>query len=543
MKKVLLSLAVLAAGTLSAQRYLSESFQVKVTSGVKYGTNVDLLKNLDILADFQANPSQTVMESTQLKTAVANGTPIDPKFYDPGDASTIIKVSDVNMDIYEPMNDTMTDRPVVVYLHTGNFLPPQINGSLAGARSDSSVVEICKRMARRGFVAVAISYRLGWDPTASGATGVVVRRSTLLNAVYRAIHDAKKAVRTLKDDAAGANTYGIDPAKITLLGEGSGGYVALAYATLDKTAETEIQKFVFPGTTDSSYVQPALVGDIDGFGGLLNLYPNSSTSADVDMVINLGGALADTSWLEAGDVPMVSFHAVRDPFAPFDEGTVVVPTTNEQVVDVQGANVFIAKANAVGNNTAMNAATYNDPYSAVARAKYGVTYDYFNNSSITVRSNVEGLFPILRPLVTGAANRYANQGSPWQYWATGLSMPSPNPKAEAKTFIDTIMGYSVPRMMVSLQLDGYLSIGLEENKLSKNFELYPNPTSAALTIEAQQGEKVELVEVFDLSGKQLISTKVDERKTTIDLRNYPAGIYVVKARVDGQTHSTKITKH
>jgi acetyl esterase/lipase len=529
MKKTLLIVASLFSAGLFAQlRYLEPVFtQVQVTSDVTYGTNVDLLKNLNIINDVQANLAQAISESQQLQTALATNQPIDPKFYDPANTTTIIKVSDIKMDVYEPVGDTETERPVVVYLHTGNFLPPVINGSLAGSKADSSVKEICTRFAERGFVAVAINYRLGWDPQASGPTGVVVRRATLLNAVYRAIHDTKKAVRFLRADAASANTYGIDTNRISLFGEGSGGYVAVAYSTLDKLEEMEIQKFVFPGTQDSSYIQPSVVGGIDGYGGLLNIYQNNGLSAEIDMTVNIGGALADTSWLEAGDAPMVSFHAVRDPFAPFDEGTVIVPTTNEQVVDVQGANVFVAKANDLGNNTQMNSANYNDAITAVARAKYGNTYSYFSSSTITVRSNAEGLFPIVRPLVT--TNRFLNEGSPWQWWGSGLSQPSPRPAAAAKTFIDTIMAYAVPRMMVAMQITGFQNIGQTELALNNQIQLFPNPAADQLNIAlSDQSIALTSYSVLDLTGKVVLNGNINEAKASINTGSLPSGVYMLQ---------------
>ena len=179
-------------------------------------------------------------------------------------------------------------------------------------------------------------------------------------------------VRVLKADAS---NLGIDPNRVVLFGEGSGGYVALAYVTLDKWAEVEIPKFINPATT-TSFVDSNLVGNIEGLGGNLNLYVGNGQSTEVDMCINMGGALADLSWLEAGDASMISFQCVRDPFAPFGNGTVVVPTTQDDVVDVSGANVFQVKANSLGNNNAWINNTYNDPITLAARARYGVTYPY-----------------------------------------------------------------------------------------------------------------------------------------------------------------------
>lgn len=561
MKKSLLSLFLLAGGVLSAQiRYYQEVFtQVNVTSDVTYGTNVDFLKNTSVVSQALGNLPQAMMENQDLQTLIATNQTIPTKYYDPNDATTILKVSDLKMDIYEPANDTIADRPVVIYVHTGNFLPPPLNGGPVGVKTDSAAIVACTKLAKRGFVAISVDYRLGWNPLAAGATGPIERRATLLNAVYRAIHDVKQSVRVLKEDASAANTYGIDTTRITLYGEGSGGYVVLAYATLDKQSETEIQKFVFPGTTDSSYVQPALVGDIDGFGGLLNIYSSNGHTSTTHFSLNTGGALADTSWLEAGDVPMVSFHCVRDPFAPFDEGTVIVPTTNEDVVDVQGPNVFMVKANALGNNNAYQNFTYNDSYTGEARAKYGQTYQYRASvqTSMTVDANAEGLFPVLRPY---KANLFENEGSPWQWWdpnsavaqtqiAPGVtahmaglqSNPDMSP-SKGRTYLDTILNYAVPRMMVGMQIDGYMKIGLDENKLNSSLEFYPNPVKDILNFSSTADQSIDAIRITNISGQLVKAIAVEEGQTSVDLSALKAGVYMIEFRAGDQASVQKIVK-
>ena len=83
---------------------------------------------------------------------------------------------------------------------------------------------------------------------------------------------------------------------------------------------------------------------------------------DVLMVANLGGALGDSAWLEAGDVPMVSLHSKFDFFAPYEEGMVQVPVGQQffPVVYVQGSHWAITRANALGNNDIFLNAGYTD---------------------------------------------------------------------------------------------------------------------------------------------------------------------------------------
>ena len=174
----------------------------------------------------------------------------------------------LTMDVYTPSGDAETNRPLIIFLHTGNFLPQYLNGSPTGARDDSSVVEICTRFARRGFVSAAISYRLGWNPLYTSAD---LRRGSLLNAVYRAIHDAQTAVRYFKKSVVeNGNPYGIDPNRIVLFGQGSGGYLSLAYNSLNSIDELQIEKFV--DQSGNPYINTATVGNIDGTGGVVNNY-------------------------------------------------------------------------------------------------------------------------------------------------------------------------------------------------------------------------------------------------------------------------------
>lgn len=546
MKKRYLFMALAAVFSVSAtaQRYVKKvytSADVEVVSNVKFATNIDFLTS-----SF-TNQTKTVQDLTEIKTALGMGQPIPSKFYNPLDTTTKVKVTDIKCDIYKPKAsvDTKTNRPVVVVLHTGNFLPPGINGSPSGFKTDSSIVEICMGLAMRGYVAVSADYRLGWNPI---ATTVYERRGTLLNAVYRAIHDVKMCVRFLKSDAAGSNTYGIDPDRIVLYGEGTGGYVANAYVTLNKYSEMELPKFLNP-LTSKSYIDTTTVGRIDGSGGLLNLYASSSVSSTVKGTINAGGALADLSWLEDGDVPMMTFQCIRDPFAPFDEGTVIVPTTMEDVVDVVGGNKFIKAANDFGNNDPWMSASQKDEFSVAARVHYGMTYDYILPSpldKITI-ANAENLYPLLLPL---AGSRMNNQAGPWQWWdpnspaATRIvaapnitahmaSMASNPDMSEAKgrRYCDTILGYMCPRV-ATLFGEYNPTASVESYSISSQIAVYPNPAVSTTTVKSLNGN-ITAVTVTDISGKQIMQmNNLNGNTVTLDLPELKSGVYMLNVTTD-----------
>src|SRR5690606_22266989 len=122
-------------------------------------------------------------------------------------------------------------------------------------------------------------------------------------------------------------------------------------ATLDEPGELFIEKFrPDPFNPSVSYVDTNMVGNLSGFNGQLNLYRPNGWDHETQFCVNMGGSLADTSWLAPGDVPMVAFHTVFDPFAPFTSGIVIVPTTGGPVVPVQGSNLFMQLVNNYGNN-------------------------------------------------------------------------------------------------------------------------------------------------------------------------------------------------
>jgi hypothetical protein len=566
-KKLLTALSiVLCFAAISQERYLDEVFtdsEITVTKDITYGINVNPLLNTNLLSPLfvGANAAQITAEKDSLQNWIAtNPANIPLNFFYPYslDTTTLLKVAQLKMDVYMPdmSVDTETERPVMVYVHTGNFLPPVINGSYGGSKEDSSAVELCKRWAKRGFVVVAPNYRHGWNPLATGSAGLITRRATLLNAVYRAIHDIQYSIKGIRLDAtAGSNTYGIDADKIALYGVGSGGYVALGYNTLDKQSETELEKFVFGG---ASVIVPSVVGDIDGNGGLINLYEDNGMSTEIDICINAGGAMGDISWLEAGDAPMVTFHSAYDNFAPYDTGTVIVPTTGDDVVDVNGPNTFMPKANALGLNSAYAGEYFGDVYTERARSFFGT--DISNAPIININDPVsvpaEGMEGVYTFTVGDGAGGNEPNGTPWEWWSksdldalvtgtnaqTGgtydsddintnslLTNPNMN-KATAMLYIDTIIGYMMPRVVKTMQLgDNWESVNVDELRIkTSNVSVYPNPSSNLVNVLSNiDNASVESIEVFDVAGTRVLMSNVSASTSVqIDVRDFAAGLYL-----------------
>ena len=373
------------------------------------------------------------------------------------------------MDVYTPEGDAETDRPVILYFHTGNFLPQYVNGSAVGTRTDSSAVEICSRFARMGYVVASVDYRLGWNPLAGTQEE---RTLQLIQAAYRGVQDSRTAVRFFrKSIAEDGNPWGVSGDKIAMFGEGTGGYITLASSTISDYNDiilddvgNPITKFWYnPG--DGSFI-PMVIESIHGnpdattdtyapasVGGFqLCMANHVDYSSDFNFQMNMGGAMGDLNWLDEGDMPMVSFHAPHDPFAPYTSGVLVVPTTSEPVVEVSGAYDIHSEINgyATNNNAAFAEIGLADPAAALGNEGW------------------DGLYPVLNNYVDGVPTE-PYDSAPWQWWdvattqmvdeangtsiaATQLTLNPTMGEDEAMFWIDQIQDYTAPRLATSLEL-------------------------------------------------------------------------------------------
>ena len=475
-------------------------------------------------------------------------------------------------DIYEPKNDTLTDRPVIILMHTGSFLPAVLNGQATGSKSDNSVVENCMRWAKKGYVAVAMSYRQGWNPTSPSQT---VRTATILQAAYRGIHDSKAMVRHLRKTAdVDGNPYGIDESKIVIGGQGTGAYLSMGYITLDTVSELLIYpKFWDTSDPDPSNHVPLIApnfglsmdtvygyGNIDGTDTayypanfppfnfpvdvLWNIGNNPSYSNDVNMAFNLGGTLADLSWLDYTGIPLVSFHCENDPFASIDSGVIIVPTTGDIVIpSVVGSRTAAHYNTLWGNNAGFNQAGLTDTLTQMANsynsawdAQHGLVYDglyVFDTPAPSTTPNAFGEMPYHESspwdwwdLATYDAMFAAVNGAPAGYGAANSLLGSPNSGSDSipMMYLDTVHGYLNPRMYEVLGLGGSTT---DMNEIiEKTTQVYPNPAKDNLNI-VSYAELINSVEVYNLSGQKVLSKKVNATTTRLNTNSLSKGVYIV----------------
>lgn len=271
----------------------------------------------------------------------------------------------LTMDVYEPEGDTLSKRPAVVMAHGGSF----ILGNKNDIRAE------CEELARRGYVAVSIQYRL-FPFLALGFPYSI----KIMDTAVKAVGDMRAATRFLRMDAATANQFRIDPDHIFVGGYSAGAVAALHYAYLQ--LDDDIPAFLANiieqnrGMNLSPQQQTALFGNLDpaeysGLEGVSGSPENKTYSSRADAVLNLSGGIYRSFWLGADEVPIVSIHGTDDGTVNYNFGLAA------NIAYLEGSNLIHQRAEAVGLRHYLQTVPgggHTNIYSGAAYAAYRDTF-------------------------------------------------------------------------------------------------------------------------------------------------------------------------
>jgi len=132
---------------------------------------------------------------------------------------------DLRLELYEPTGTGVpTPRPALILIHGGGFV--------GGTRFNARLVELCERMARRGYTCVSIDYRLEGDAPVVGAPFLPIQASVeaaggtpqRAAAIAAAGEDSWAAYEWL---VSNAGSLGIDMARIGVGGSSAGAFTSL----------------------------------------------------------------------------------------------------------------------------------------------------------------------------------------------------------------------------------------------------------------------------------------------------------------------------
>ncbi len=234
----------------------------------------------------------TMLLALNLKAQCGGPRYIDSVFSDI--SITTVTYSDtynLKMDIYQPVGDTASARPLLVLAHGGTF----ISGNKT---NDNTIINLCNYFAKHGYVAASIDYRL----LTNG--GDLLDSIKTITEVMQSISDGKAAVRFFYKDAYTVDSFRIDTSKIFIGGNSAGAVLFLHYAYIDSLGE----------------LPPYLQAIIDSNGGIPGNSGNPGYSTKVRGVINLAGGLNNPDWLGACSLPIVSAQGDADAIVPYHCG-------------------------------------------------------------------------------------------------------------------------------------------------------------------------------------------------------------------------------
>jgi acetyl esterase/lipase len=183
----------------------------------------------------------------------------------------VIDGEELKLDIYRPKNDTARSRPLIVFMHGGGFA--------GGTRTNEAEIKFAQAAAKRGYVAVQISYRL----TRKGQSfGCDYEASGKIETFQKAAEDFLAAVDFM---LRYHKKYGIDTSQI-IVGGSSAGAEAVLNAVYNRALIFE---------------KPAKYKDLQ-FSG----------------VFSLAGAILDARYItKENAVPGVFFHGTDDNLVPY----------------------------------------------------------------------------------------------------------------------------------------------------------------------------------------------------------------------------------
>ncbi len=281
-----------------------------------------------LLADCTTNRyTHAVFDSITVQHDVPYGEA--PVWYVPYNNTTLL------LDIYEPFNDGLALRPLILWAHPGGFL--------LGDKTADDIIALCDSFARKGYVTASIGYRLGFDPLDGNSAE---------RAVYRGTQDGRAAVRFMKQMW---ETYQIDTNRIFMGGSSAGGVMSLHVAYLDESER--------PESTFQGLIAPDLLC-VDCSGNTYN------HTVDLLGIVDMWGAMGDSSWRDQNDdTPVLIIHGSIDDVVPFDKGA---PFGVFTMPEVHGALPI------VNQSDSLNLPYTFVPFYGQNHEPHGVQNGYFN---------------------------------------------------------------------------------------------------------------------------------------------------------------------
>ena len=246
--------------------------------------------------------------------------------------SDVYNDNEHKMDIYSANGDTVTNRPVILYMHGGSFL--------GGNKSEIDCVDFCENFAKKGYVTASANYRLALDPQS-----FALYQEEQYTTVLKVVSDIKGAIRYFRKSIVNGNPYGIDGNAIFIGGYSAGAVAAIHSSYIDAISDLPIS-ITYTDLLTGQIVDfnpqdlvSAIGGNLEGDAG------NYGFSSEVSGVVSFAGGINDINWIDISDEPIVSCQGDADQIVNYNCGPGLnIPT----VFTLCGAAEIHPKANIEG---------------------------------------------------------------------------------------------------------------------------------------------------------------------------------------------------
>jgi len=276
----------------SVERYKEPLFEnILSKQNVQYGTApgyytskpIDYVKNDDYVTVFlEILKSYKSIITKEVPKLIKKAFKFFPKL----DIKNEEKDLPLYLDIYQPENDIVKKRPLLLFVHGGSFF--------FGDKENKIQQSITEEFVKRGYVVASINYRLG-----STLLGI----SAIERTIYNGVQDTRAALRYL---VFHKDAFGIDEKQIYLVGSSAGSIISMTTAFMD---DNEVFSF-----TDEGLLH--LRKDLGGLDGSGN---NIKNPFQIAGVVSLWGAVTDLKIIN-NNIPTLLFHGTDDNIVPCDEG-------------------------------------------------------------------------------------------------------------------------------------------------------------------------------------------------------------------------------
>ena len=349
----------------------------------------------------------------------------------------------LKMDIYQAVGDTATDRPVVIFCFGGSFV--------GGSRNSSELVSFATSLAKRGFVCASIDYRLAGSPLE------LIQEKVMVKVVFSAVQDGKASIRYFRKNFDEGNSLGINPDNIFIGGTSAGGILAINLAYVDSLNKLP----------DTWQVWAQENGGLEGSSGNPGYcsYPNG--------VFSFAGAVGDTSYINANDVPFYSCHATGDQTVRYD---------------------------------------YGPPLQGFAPVSL------YGSGDMSIRLTNLGVYNVL--------DTYAGGDHPPLNTTQRMNDTRDNLGAFLYNIVDCNPNNQKKANQQSCS-DFYVPVGIRAINESKDWMIYPNPASTWVTVKG--ASNFESIKIFDALGRLVYADNIyNVNVYTLDIQDFVPGLYNVQ---------------